>query len=869
MKLARIVACKTKLAQVLQRIPSRQFAPLFLFAFLLLPAAAFGQASRIDGIAFNQAGRPAAASTVAVCSQPANVSTAPCSPLATLYTDSTATVACNGINGCSNPMTADGLGNYHFYYTAVPYTIQFYGSGLTTKYLPDQGISTSGNVPIYATSFPGSDPCLQLQAAENSLPTTGGWIIADFTGVLTACANTSVPVSISKPTKIEVAQATLNYSLAGTPLIQFTAGSDGSELRGGGLNSILENTLNCTNPASNSPIVQILGVSQVKVYNLHFLGTCSEGVDPTTGALIGVDVVNSGSSPSSDAEIAFNTFDSVNYGVYLRDNPVQPGAATNPSRSQIHNNKFVNLFGISAAKIGSVGILNVDGIFGHFDHNDFGTTGTPLDLHAIYLSLGSHHNEVDNNACYAGIVANANPPDCVSMNTGTTSYSLANGACVRTGGTTVCTLGTPNNSPQLPVLGGMASIGGITGTGFTGSFAISATGTGTFSFIQTGLGNATSGGTGTASFTDIYANNIHNNQMNGVGKTMANNRGISCTGACHNNIYAGNIIIGMGAWGILIQSASATIFPHDEVVSGNNIIRSFAQGIILTDCSNSSISSNDLVDTGFATDNTYNAISSSQSLATSSTGNIFSGNIATSTGGGPRNQYMFGFSSNTSGYWVTSNKSNNMGTGFLSDNATANSNLYCGNSATGASVGESCNLLTAGMLNVGVAGVATNAGDGAFSASATAGRIWLGSNGLDDLSYGTDVAGKFAFNVNGSVLQFPAVTDVAVARATSDALSNKTLNIPLTNGTAFQVFNSSTTCSTSGVIDNTCTTASITLPVAEADTNYRIACTGIGPTNIPVVETITKSNTTFTITIASLTAAVATFASYDCIVGHN
>lgn len=64
---------------------------------------------------------------VAVCSQPATISSAPCSPLATLYTDSTDTVACNGTNGCSNPLTSDGYGNVLFYAAPGKYTIQYYG----------------------------------------------------------------------------------------------------------------------------------------------------------------------------------------------------------------------------------------------------------------------------------------------------------------------------------------------------------------------------------------------------------------------------------------------------------------------------------------------------------------------------------------------------------------------------------------------------------------------------------------------------------------------------------------------------------------------------------------------------------------------
>lgn len=91
----------------------------------------------------------------------------------------------------------------------------------------------------------------------------------------------------------------------------------------------------------------------------------------------------------------------------------------------------------------------------------------------------------------------------------------------------------------------------------------------------------------------------------------------------------------------------------------------------------------------------------------------------------------------------------------------------------------------------------------------------------------------------------------------------------VTNGTGLQLFSTSTTCTTGAAIGDTCTSASITLPVAYADTNYRLSCTGLGPTNVPIVETYTKSNTTFTITIAALTAAAATFSSYDCSAHHN
>jgi len=92
----------------------------------------------------------------------------------------------------------------------------------------------------------------------------------------------------------------------------------------------------------------------------------------------------------------------------------------------------------------------------------------------------------------------------------------------------------------------------------------------------------------------------------------------------------------------------------------------------------------------------------------------------------------------------------------------------------------------------------------------------------------------------------------------------------ITNGIGLQALNTTTTCTTAASVGATCTTAAITLPVAQADTNYRIACTGKGITNVPTIVAVTNSSVSqFTITIAALTAAAASFASYDCLVEHN
>lgn len=89
------------------------------------------------------------------------------------------------------------------------------------------------------------------------------------------------------------------------------------------------------------------------------------------------------------------------------------------------------------------------------------------------------------------------------------------------------------------------------------------------------------------------------------------------------------------------------------------------------------------------------------------------------------------------------------------------------------------------------------------------------------------------------------------------------------NAKGLQVFSSPTTCTTGAGVGATCSTGAITLPVAYADTNYRLVCIGQSPTAVPIVQTVTKSNTTFTVTIAALTAVAASFTSYDCTAAHN
>jgi hypothetical protein len=89
------------------------------------------------------------------------------------------------------------------------------------------------------------------------------------------------------------------------------------------------------------------------------------------------------------------------------------------------------------------------------------------------------------------------------------------------------------------------------------------------------------------------------------------------------------------------------------------------------------------------------------------------------------------------------------------------------------------------------------------------------------------------------------------------------------NSMGLQVLNTGITCTTSATQFSACITAPIYLPVTYPDTNYRLGCTGLAPRNLPMIETVTKSNASFTITLVTLTDAAATYGSFDCWATHN
>jgi hypothetical protein len=139
---------------------------------------------------------------------------------------------------------------------------------------------------------------------------------------------------------------------------------------------------------------------------------------------------------------------------------------------------------------------------------------------------------------------------------------------------------------------------------------------------------------------------------------------------------------------------------------------------------------------------------------------------------------------------------------------------------------------------------------------------------LEKLSYNN--YGTGALTDNGIQTSKFRVVNLAGGGAYDPDIVPENLSLAgITNNTGIQAFNTTISCTTGPLVGASCTTPAITLPVGYADTNYRLACTGLSPTNAPGLQTVTKSNTTFTITIVAITAAAATYGSYDCTAVHN
>ncbi|MGC1188164.1 MAG: hypothetical protein WA871_12305 [Candidatus Acidiferrales bacterium] len=116
-----------------------------MLCVVAMAATAAAQGSRKDDVVFGPTGRPMAGVSVAICTEPATATTAPCSPLASLYSDSALT------QPLANPLATDGLGNYFFYAAPGKYTIEIYGPSVTTRVLPDVILPSDPSAPTFTS----------------------------------------------------------------------------------------------------------------------------------------------------------------------------------------------------------------------------------------------------------------------------------------------------------------------------------------------------------------------------------------------------------------------------------------------------------------------------------------------------------------------------------------------------------------------------------------------------------------------------------------------------------------------------------------------------------------------------------------------
>jgi len=142
---------------------------ILLLSLLLWVPSAYAQSVRYQSQVIGSRGTPLGNQNVAVCTQPANTGTQPCSPLATLATSTSTT------SGGANPTTTDANGNFFFYAAPGRYTVQIYGPQVTIPFVqPDTvlacdptGACSLSSVSITGTLAPASAGGADVGTAAN------------------------------------------------------------------------------------------------------------------------------------------------------------------------------------------------------------------------------------------------------------------------------------------------------------------------------------------------------------------------------------------------------------------------------------------------------------------------------------------------------------------------------------------------------------------------------------------------------------------------------------------------------------------------------------------------------------------------------
>jgi hypothetical protein len=150
-------------------------------------AAAQDVSSRYQGQVIGTRGLPLANQNVAVCTQPADTSTQPCTPRPTLGTSTTTTT------GGANPLTTDVNGNFFFYAPPGKYTIQVYGPQVGTPFVQPDTLIQFGTTSN--TVFTGNNTHSGTETF-NSL-VNGNAIISMTPQISSAVAGPGSPITIT------------------------------------------------------------------------------------------------------------------------------------------------------------------------------------------------------------------------------------------------------------------------------------------------------------------------------------------------------------------------------------------------------------------------------------------------------------------------------------------------------------------------------------------------------------------------------------------------------------------------------------------------------------------------------------------------
>jgi hypothetical protein len=120
------------------KMKSRSFRLALAGLFILAASAIAGaQGVRYDNTALLDSGRPAQGIGIRVCSSGSTGT--PCTPLASIFTDSALSLA------ITQPgLQSDAQGNYNFYAACGKYDIQLTGNGVTTRTMKDAQLGPCG-----------------------------------------------------------------------------------------------------------------------------------------------------------------------------------------------------------------------------------------------------------------------------------------------------------------------------------------------------------------------------------------------------------------------------------------------------------------------------------------------------------------------------------------------------------------------------------------------------------------------------------------------------------------------------------------------------------------------------------------------------